>query len=218
LRRQLKNVYDGIQGGNILLGKGFFTAVLWGALALLPLCGQSFAAAQESIQSKNVKTLTYEWDRTTPAYKLAWAAMADIYTGTRYDQTQTLFDEPVLFYAQYDLNGDGVKEVIAHPTEEMHEEGLFCEAYTTKCPHYILQEKDGVPVLLGKIYANAVDVTDESQNGYKKLKVFTMEDEAGFNPKYSSLFDVFVYDTDKASYINILTPPKPDDAADKEKK
>jgi hypothetical protein len=63
-----------------------------------------------------------------------------------------------------------------------------------------------------------VDVTDESQNGYKKLKVFTMEDEAGFNPKYSSLFDVFVYDTDKASYINILTPPKPDDAADKEKK
>lgn len=201
-----------------MLGKGFFTAVFWGALTLLPLCGQSFAAAQESIQSKNVKTLTYEWDRTTPAYKLAWAAMADIYTGTRYDQTQTLFDEPVLFYAQYDLNGDGIKEVIAHPTEEMHEEGIFCEANTTKCPHYILQEKEGAPVLLGKIYANAVDVVDESQNGFKKLKVFTLEDDAAINPKNFGLFDTYIYDQKTSAYINILTPPSADDTADKEKK
>lgn len=161
------------------------------------------------IQSKNVKTLHYEWEHSTKAYKDAWKAMADLYKDTQYDSAKDYVEEPVIFYAQYDLNGDGIREVIAKPVEEMHEEGLFCAPFSSKCPHYIIEAKgNAAPVLIGKILANAVDVDTESTGSYKNLRAYVKEDDADLNPKSFGFFETYKFDANKKTYVNALITPK----------
>lgn len=177
-------------------------------LLVLGLVATTHQATAFNIQSKNVKALHYEWEHSTKAYKAAWKAMSELYQNTRYNPANSYVEEPVIFYAQYDLNDDGVKEIIARPWEEMHEEGLFCKLSTTQCPHYIISIKEDEPVLLGIIFANAVDVDSKSSSTYKDLKVFTKEDDADINPKSFGFFETYKFNTDKKTYVDALVTPK----------
>lgn len=174
--------------------------VLW-SVAILVISPPALAS---KYQSKNVKTLDYRLEQDTEAYRTARMAMEELYKNTLYDETKPYSDNPVIFYATYDLDGDKEDEIISYPTEDTHHVGVFCKNNSTICPHFIIkQTKDG-PSIIAKIFANSVDVSNESENGFRKLKAFTMEDESLIDPEKFGFYEVYVMDEGKGTYINSM--------------
>lgn len=184
------------------------TAILY--FMLLGLAVFIQPAMASDIQSKNVKTLKYTIDVNQTYVSPIALAMADLYSGTRYDQTKPYSDKPMMGVAVFDLNKDGSNDYIAYPIEEFHEEGHFCTLNSTICPHYILlsYKKDTSLKIIGIINANSLDVGEHELNGFKILKAFTMEDEAVLTPKSFGFYDTYKFDADKGEYINAMIPPK----------
>lgn len=160
-------------------------------------------------QSKNVTTLKYVFNPKNDSYDMAWVLMADIFKNTTYDPEIVHREPPYMLVAETDLNQDGTKDYIAYPFEMAeYDEGAFCKIGTTICPFYIFTGTARQPILLGKIYANAIDVGKTVTNGYNTLKVFTREDDAVIAPEHANYFDTYKYDPQKKQYVNALAMPQ----------
>lgn len=118
-----------------------------------------------------------------------------------------LFMYPGIYIAQTDLDGDGFYEIIAKPSEDTEEmAGLFCES-STRCPHYIIQDRnpdpDNIKVqffhVMGPIFSSGIGPsTDEVFGGYKSLRAYK---DHSFKK-----FDVYQYDRKSDDYFNITVP------------
>jgi hypothetical protein len=199
-----------------LTRKGIFlihqTRILASASAMAAaLCTGAAAHAEEERPPSNVKILKYQYGDlgNEKDYQIAWDAMNDLYkdSQSRYDKTLERYDLAQIWMATYDLNGDGQKEIIARPVEEMHEEGMFCQPGTGLCPHYIIQPRGDEIRVLAVIYADSLDVGKEFSNGYKTLHAFTMESEYLTTPKLFSFYDTYEYNPADDNYLNSFRMP-----------
>lgn len=187
-----------------------FTAVMMSPAAL-PAHAQPESHYK---QSENVKTLSYVLNPEDDSYNIAWKVMQDIFENTTYNLSLKFAEHPLMLLAKIDLNKDGVEDFIAVPLEKNeYDEGAFCAAGGTLCPHYIFTGTLENPVLLGKIYANAIDVGGKVENGYETLKVFTREDEGKIFPERFDFYEIYQYNPETKTYVNagVLPNQKPSD-------
>lgn len=171
--------------------------------------------------SKNVHALKYVLNPPDDTYTMAWRAMADIFENTTYNLTQPYAEKPYLYVAKTDLNTDGVPDYIAYPLEwNEYDEGVFTLPDTTQRVHVIFTGTLDRIVILGKIYANAIDVGNETVDGYKSLKAYAYEDEADIgHPERFSYYANVKFNKETGHYeMDTKTAPKKDNAPKPEKK
>lgn len=147
----------------------------------------------------NITSFKYEYafDKMYyPAYPAVVEAMAPVWKGTEADISLKSPNNPPLNLAEYDLNGDGIPEIIASPIE-MTEGGDYCGRNLLRCPHYVMDTSTGKMKILGVIKAFAIDRGDEIKNGYWTLKVFMDSNLPENNPQ----IDVYAYDKKQKTYM-----------------
>lgn len=122
-------------------------------------------------------------DPADPAYAIALKQMMPTYKGNLGYNSR-----PLIGLAQVNLNRDPDVEIIAFPTEEDEETGLFC-TLNSLCPHYVLEIQGNKVNTLGVLYGWKVNRGDRILNGYYTLKVYSLPssensfEEYAFNPR-----------------------------------
>jgi hypothetical protein len=111
-------------------------------------------------------------NKFNPSYDVIWDAMNPMYKGTIRDKNGSNPISPIIVNAEFDLNGDDIPEAIAYHMEAEDEKFTFCKKDGT-CPYFVIDTSSKNPVVLGKIYAVAIDRGDSVENGYWTLKVYT---------------------------------------------
>jgi len=134
----------------------------------------------------NTNYIFYQ-DKRSPTYQIALQAMKDVYARFPWDKV------PLIGIAELDLNGDKLPEIIAFPTEEMEQEGDYCNK-DTLCPHYILDASGKKVRNIGIIYSRYISRGDDIRYGYWTLKVWNKGEK---DPSY---FDIYAYDPKKGVY------------------
>lgn len=139
---------------------------------------------------------TFSESKNVPGYNIARDAMNDsVFKNSPYDKNQSPADAPLLSVASYDLNGDGIPEILAMPIDD-YEEGApprFCKEDEV-CPYYILQ-KDGQRIRnMGVIWARTLNHGKKKINGYETLEAFTKSSD----PSY---FETYAYAPQIKGYI-----------------
>lgn len=155
-------------------------------------------------QAKFIKYGFFQND-INPAYPLAWDVMKPLYKGSQYDMAKGFSQaNPLIGIGEFDLNNDKIPEVIAYPTEDEAEAGMFCTADSV-CPHYVIDISGEEPVLLGKIPASSIDRGENITNGFWDLKAYTHD----WTTPRTDEFNLYVYDKKTKSYQKADAPPAP---------
>lgn len=166
-------------------------------------CAGTLALAANPPNVKHIQYAYYQNTIYSISYKIAWDYMKPIYKGSQYEPMAGFSQaNPMIGIGEFDLNGDKIPEIIAHPTEDEAEEGMYCRENSV-CPHYILEVRGKKVHELGKIFASSIDRGDNITNGYWDLKVYSGD---WTEPK-STAYDLFVYDKGKDQYAKAATPP-----------
>lgn len=171
-------------------------------------------------QSKNVHTLRYVLNPPDKTYNMAWRAMAESFVSTTYDQSLPYVEKPYLMVAKTDLNNDGKPDYIAYPLEwNEYDRGAFTLPDSLRLVHYIYTGALDAPVILGKVFANAIDIGDETRHGYKTLKVFVYEDDAEIlHPERFDFYDTYEFDPNTGQYEKAADAPRKNNAKKTEHK
>jgi len=130
-------------------------------------------------------------------YQIVLSQMQDLYKDNNWywDQDmQKWVTYPAIGVAETDLSGDRIPEIIAYPTEDMEEYGLYCTE-SGACPHHIMEVRDNEIVSLGIITTHTLAPDQEYKNGYRRLRVYNKDPE--IDPYYFVFYD---YDPERESY------------------
>lgn len=177
--------------GTSALAKRIIRNAIAGTLLTL-----AFTACAHRNANADIKpNIYYEFYQNT-IYSLSYslardAMMKDLYEPALRDGAPV--GNPLIGIGEVDLNGDNMPEIIAFPTEEEEENGMYCED-NGMCPHYILQVRGNNVHRLGIIFANTVMLGDNINNGYWELLAYKNGNE---DPKKA---DIYTYDKNKDQY------------------
>lgn len=166
-------------------------------------CAGGLALAANPPNAKHIQYAYYQNTAYSISYKIAWDAMKPIYKGSQYEP-MTGFSQanPMIGIGEFDMNGDKIPEIIAHPTEDEAEEGMYCKENSV-CPNYILEVRGKSVHLLGKIFASSIDRGDKITNGYWDLKVYTGD----WTEPRSTAYELYSYDKKTDGYVKAATQP-----------
>lgn len=166
-----------------LVSRVFRNAVM-GAVMGMAVMAPAFAASGNN--NKTLPTLEFSFHQNgmfSPSYPLARQAMDGMYKKAQPNDTTR---NPLIGIVEWDLDGDGMPEIIAKPTEEMEETGLFCTR-NGLCPHYILQVRGKELHTLGIIWADEIAL-DKPENGFWTIRAYTQKRGGGNG------YETYIYD------------------------
>lgn len=159
------------------------------------------ACAHRSAEADIGANIGFEYqqsDRYSLSYSLAREAMKSVYEPAIKDGAPD--GNPLIGIGEVSLNSDRYPEIIAFPTEEEEEVGLYCK--NDVCPHYVLEVRDKKVHTLAVIFADTIALGDNVANGYWELLAYK---GGNTNPKKAV---VYQYDKGKDQYL-----PKPQSPA-----
>lgn len=214
LRQDAQTGYDGRNGELMRTGSKVHKLLLVACVTSLSFANAALAHESEdedtpvtptrSAENPNIKNLKYVYtinENSYPLFPEVVKAMQPDLKNTSGDLRLPYPANPSLNIAQFDLNGDGIEEIIAVPIENT-EDGNYCKGDFHKCPHYIIDISGKNPKVVGVIRAFAIDRGDEIKNGYWTLKAFKDSRLPANDPQ----IDIYSYDTKQKTYASAPTP------------
>lgn len=168
------------------------------------ICAGSLAFANPP-NVKHIQYLFHQNSGATPSYNIAWDAMKPLYekSNSQYRKVAGFSQaHPMIGIGEVNLNKNHLPEIIAYPTEDDVEAGMFCKPNSV-CPNYILEVRENKVHRLGVIFASSIDRGDSITNGYWDLKVYSGD---WTEPK-STAYDLYTYDKKTDGYVKAQKPP-----------